>query len=175
MRANDTALWRYVDTLSVPCHTPAGLLARARLRPQAVSALVMDVEGFDVQLAEAFLRVPLLRPRLIGFEVHIALERDPQSVLRLTTELHRRGFGVMCCLCGVDDLRHTPPGLKTVTAVANATHRRNTTCDSGWNFFAWDTLLQPSLTPGGYVLEQDFIDACMGADKKRRRRCDRRT
>ncbi|CAE7633467.1 unnamed protein product [Symbiodinium sp. CCMP2592] len=60
---------KYIEEISVPSRTPSELLSEVSLRPEDVSILAVDAEGFDDAIVRAFLELPGFQPRLITFEV----------------------------------------------------------------------------------------------------------
>lgn len=81
----------YVDEIAVPCRTPADLLQEAALAPEAVNILVVDTEGFDAQIVQAFMQVPGFSPRVLIFE---AAHLESSELRRLLTFLADQGYQI---------------------------------------------------------------------------------
>ncbi|CAE7355099.1 unnamed protein product [Symbiodinium natans] len=80
---------KYIEEILVPALTPAALLKASSLRPEAVSILAVDAEGFDDVIVRAFLQLPGFEPRLISFEVAHLDVVEKEQMIRLLAE---RGY-----------------------------------------------------------------------------------
>jgi len=134
----------YVNTLQVRCVTPAELLRAASLPTKRLDVLVVDAEGFDADIVEAFLDSAEFRPALLWFEVHIAKYRPEYRphLRRVLAKLVRAGYHIYCCACA----GLMPGGRKP----GHAEHE----CDIGDNAAAWDPArLQLKTLPGSGKFE----------------------
>jgi len=76
----------YIDKIDVRALTPADVLTKAALEPGAVDLLVVDAEGYDVEIVTAFLLLDAFNPKIIIFEAthsQNAQLHDLQSLLAL--------------------------------------------------------------------------------------------
>lgn len=117
----------YVGALDVPCLTPGDLLRNVSIPPSALDVLVVDAEGSDVGIVQAFVDATA-RPRLILFEIDTARYHEKAQTRRLLAQLVRSGYQVYCCGCG----GYFPPGFRKR---ADTDDKR---CDAARNAFAWD-------------------------------------
>ena len=122
----------YVDTIRVPCHRPDDLLHSRLVDPRSVNALVVDAEGLDAELVEAFMRISGMQPALIIFEAHIA---SAKQLRVLYARLRRGGYKLDCCGCAPWVVANLMDSL-TVRNPVNASQLKK--CDSGKNAVAWD-------------------------------------
>jgi len=118
---------RYVGALDVPCLTPSDLLRNVSIPPSALDVLVVDAEGSDVGIVQAFFDAAA-RPRLIFFEIDTARYHEKAQTRKLLAQLVRSGYHVYCCGCG----GYFPPGFRKK---GEADDKR---CDAARNAFAWD-------------------------------------
>lgn len=61
----------YIEEISVPCRTPAQIFEEAGSpvkRPRDLDVLLVDAEGMDADVVNAFLELPELRPTMLVFE-----------------------------------------------------------------------------------------------------------
>jgi len=79
----------YILEIQVDCKTPAILLEEVDLSPKEVNILAIDAEGLDVQILQAFLKLPGFDPSMIFCEVaHV----DPDIFHDLRCSLETRGY-----------------------------------------------------------------------------------
>jgi len=84
----------YIEEVRVRCHTPATLLEQIGARPEAVDVLLLDVEGYDVEIVNMFLELQGFAPTTIMFEWHLH-GNDPaklDALVNLARKLHARGY-----------------------------------------------------------------------------------
>ena len=122
----------YVEKIRVPCYRPDDLLRMQSVDPRSVDALVVDAEGLDANLVEAFMNGAGVQPALIIFEAHIA---DAQSLRVLYATLRRGGYKLDCCGCATWVVANSKDPL-TARDLMNASKVKK--CDSGRNAVAWD-------------------------------------
>lgn len=86
----------YIEELRVRCHTPASLLAEARLRPQDLDVLILDAEGYDTELMGLFLAMDGFAPATIMFEWHLHANDaiKLEALVSLVRALHLRGYDI---------------------------------------------------------------------------------
>ena len=131
---------KYVETVRVPCRTAAELLQMTSSR---LDALVVDTEGMDAVIVEAFLNVS--SPALIMFEVlwkGLTSTEASSALPHVFATLLARGYHVYCCqaIC-----RHALPAGARRAQRRRAMGRSNKKCDSGFNAFAWLPARLPSV------------------------------
>lgn len=138
----------YVTGLKVPCETPHDVLAAAGIAPKELDALVVDAEGLDAELVEAFVNSSEVRPSLILFEAHVSNYYAASRLIlrRLLASLVHYGYHVRCCSCN---------GLMPTGARRTP---RTRSCDTSVNALAWlPSRLEPERVAveatGSYGLE----------------------
>ena len=119
----------YVGALHVPCLTPGDLLRNVSISPSALDVLVVDAEGSDVSIVQAFIDAAT-RPRLILFEIDTARYHARAETKSLLAQLVRSGYRVYCCGCG----GYFPPDFR------KKGEEGDKRCDAARNAFAWDPL-----------------------------------
>mmetsp|Transcript_144924 Transcript_144924/g.449902 ORF Transcript_144924/g.449902 Transcript_144924/m.449902 type:complete len:250 (-) Transcript_144924:51-800(-) len=86
----------YIEEAPVRCFTPAGLLAHAGVAPHDVDVLLLDAEGYDVELMPLFLALDGFSPATIMFEWHLHANNVTkiEALVRLVRALHTRGYDI---------------------------------------------------------------------------------
>eukprot|EP00415_Alexandrium_ostenfeldii_P000041 UN0041 len=86
----------YIEALPVRCLSPVSLLKEAKAGPESVEILIVDAEGYDVELVNMFMALDAFTPSAVMFEWHLHATNPSklESLVKLSRMLHARGYDV---------------------------------------------------------------------------------
>jgi FkbM family methyltransferase len=87
----------FIDEIQVPCWTPSDLMSLNNFEPHQIDFLLVDAEGFDFKVVNAFMSHPDFDPKLLIYE-HKHLSAN--EMINATALLQKRGYKLRLLMDG---------------------------------------------------------------------------